>query len=107
MGVPWNINAVGRLSHTSDQISVASNYLYDVLGRVVRKQDCCGPNPPNNFASHDLAGNMLGLHFPDGRQVASTYDSAGRLSRSSVRATARARPIPHLSAISRMGQRVP
>ncbi len=82
LGAPWNVNAVGRLSHTSDETAVASNYAYDSMGRMIRKADCSPSDcsyTDTQVGSYDLMGNLAGLTYPDGRQITMTYDSAARL----------------------------
>ncbi|MEZ2346470.1 RHS repeat-associated core domain-containing protein [Terriglobus sp. RCC_193] len=80
---PISTNAIGRLSHTSNGVNVASNYAYDVMGRLTYKADCLPSDCSYNvktLAAYDLAGNMTGIGYPDGTAVTNVYDSAGRLS---------------------------
>lgn len=75
-------NAVGRMSHSSNEQNAASNYSYDAMGRVVRQNSCIPSNCSYGVqvsASYDLAGNMTALTYPDGRQISQTFDSAGRV----------------------------
>lgn len=84
MGSPWNVNAVGRLAHTSDGISVSSNFAYDAMGRLSSQADCVSSGQCNQMANegavYDLAGNMTQYTYPDGRVVQQSFDGAGRMS---------------------------
>jgi len=94
-GVGWSTpaaflpNAIGRLSHTSDDIHIASFFGYDAMGRMTLKADClqtdCSYSDAQS-ATYDLAGNMSSLTYPDGRVVDQVFDSAGRLAKVSNRA---------------------
>ena len=79
---PYNQNALGRLSHTSDSISVASHYGYDSMGRLTQKADClpvrCDYSTVQT-AGYDLAGNLTSFTYPDGRTMGQSFDSAGRV----------------------------
>lgn len=82
LGSPFNTNAVGRLSHTSDNIHIASNLGYDAMGRLTLKNDCLESDcsySDNQSATYDLAGNLTSLTYPDGRVVNQTWDGVGRL----------------------------
>jgi RHS repeat-associated protein len=91
-------NVIGRLSSTrslnpdlagaSCQISGQREcddeyYGYDAMGRMNHRSN----SPPSewgityhNFdATYDLAGDMTGLSYPDGRQITQTFDLAGQL----------------------------
>ena len=83
LAAPYNQNAIGRLSHTSDTISIASSYGYDSMGRLTQKADCLPSNCAYSdvqTAGYDLAGNMTQMTYPDGHQIQQQFDSAGRLS---------------------------
>ena len=75
-------NAIGRLSHSSNQANSASTYAYDVMGRLIAKEDCnphnCGYNDLQKIG-YDLAGNMTSMQYPDTRTIQQTFDGAGHL----------------------------
>ena len=80
--LPQSTNAVGRLSHVSDDVAAASNLGYDSMGRLTYKADCLPSDCSYNVvttANYDLAGNLTSLTYPDGRTVTSGYDSAGHI----------------------------
>jgi YD repeat-containing protein len=84
---PWGTNAIGRLSHTSNAVNVASIYAYDVMGRLIQKEDCLPSDcsyQDTQYALYDLAGNLTDLTYPDGHHVKQTYDAAGRLNTSDL-----------------------
>ncbi len=59
------------------------HFAYDAMGRLIHEQ---GVSRTDGWANanpvsigYDLAGNMTSLTYPDGRQVAQSFDGAGRL----------------------------
>lgn len=100
--ISWSQNAVGRLTHTSDVTNVASDFTYDVMGRLTAKIDCypsdCSYGDAQQ-AGYDLAGNLIDLRYPDGRTITQSFDNAGRLH--SIRAgTSQSPGTPYVSQIS-------
>ena len=80
---PSVTNAVGRLSHTSNQTNTAANYSYDQMGRTLLRTVCLPTDCSYGkrvVASYDLAGNMKSMTYPDGRTVTQSFDTAGRMS---------------------------
>jgi RHS repeat-associated protein len=76
-------NPIGRLSHSSNNINGASNYDYDVMGRVVDSYVCAPLYCTYTLgasAAYDLAGNMTSSKIATGIAEGMSYDAAGRLS---------------------------
>lgn len=83
-GVPGSNNTNGRLSSTWVNGSLAGSiYIYDSMGRLVRNDQCaksvCGTTSYPVYASYDYAGDLTSLTYPSGRQIANSYNNAGRL----------------------------
>lgn len=78
---PAVYNAIGHLSHTSNETNAASNFSYDSMGRL-QQEVYCVPQVCNYSitvsALYDLAGNLTQLTYPDGRVLTQSYDSANR-----------------------------
>ena len=78
-------NGLGRLSSITDS-SGATSWIYDVHGRVVRKQQIISVPIPNlnplvlniNYG-YDLQGRLIKITYPSGRQIGYGYDTAGRV----------------------------
>jgi RHS repeat-associated protein len=100
--ISWSQNAIGRLTHTSDQVNIASDFSYDVMGRLTSKIDCYPSDctyADTQQASYDLAGHLLDLRYPDSRTITHSYDSAGRLNM--VRAgTSQSPGAPYISQVT-------
>jgi len=76
-------NAIGRLSHTSNQVNAAANYSYDAMGRITNQTYCIPSDCSYGkqvSAGYDLAGNQTSMTYPDGRVVQQGFDAAGRMS---------------------------
>jgi RHS repeat-associated protein len=75
-------NSIGRLSHSSNEVNVATNYFYNPVGRVTGQIYCipsdCSYSTSVN-AKYDLAGNITSLTYPDGRVVTQGMNAAGQL----------------------------
>nr|WP_246302146.1 RHS repeat-associated core domain-containing protein [Granulicella arctica] len=75
-------NAIGRVSHTSNQTNAAANYSYDSMGRLNHEYYCVPSNCSYGIqvgATYDLAGNTSSLIYPDGRVISQNMDAAGRI----------------------------
>jgi RHS repeat-associated protein len=76
-------NAIGRLSHISNEINASSNYSYDGMGRLAYQSSCtpsdCTQTANPISAVYDLAGNLTQLTYPDDRVVNQTWNGAGHL----------------------------
>jgi len=80
---PAPSNAIGKLSHDSNEVDAATNYSYDLMGRVVSRTVCVPGNCSYSLgatATYDLAGNMISSQLPTGVTLNPTFDGAGRLS---------------------------
>ncbi len=40
LAAPYNQNAIGRMTQSSDDTNIASSYAYDAMGRLIQKADC-------------------------------------------------------------------
>ena len=79
------VNGIGRLSGITDG-SGQTNFSYDALGRIVRKQHVVGGvglTVGYTFQNSQLTS----LTTPSGQQIAYSYDTAGRISGISVNGT--------------------
>jgi RHS repeat-associated protein len=81
-------NGVGRLASESTTNSsgatVSSSFAYDPLGRENLESNClpsatCTGTSNQVTANYDAAGNLFSLTYPDGRNVATAYNGAGRM----------------------------
>ena len=73
--------AKGRLNKISDS-SGSTSYVYDALGRVVRKTQAVGSDQlAKAFAVgyEYTAGRMTGLTYPSGRKLTYAFDTEGRV----------------------------
>jgi RHS repeat-associated protein len=52
---------------------------YDAMGHIVGESQCVNGTCNVNQYGYDLAGDVINLTYPDGRQVAQTFDAVGRL----------------------------
>ena len=80
--LPFSLNSIGRLTHTSNGTNAASNYSYDALGHLAQKSDCVPDDCSYDIitsAKYDLAGNMTDLIYPDGFHLTQAFDPAGHL----------------------------
>ncbi len=78
---PYNQNAKGRMTQSSDRTNVASHYGYDTMGRLNQKADCFPLNCSYNDvqqATYDQAGNLATFTYPDGRKIQNATDDGGR-----------------------------
>jgi len=76
-------NAIGRLSLTSNQTNNGQAFAYDAMGHVAKQSNLLPDTASYNVytsATYDLAGNMISITYPDGRNVSQGFDSAGRIS---------------------------
>jgi RHS repeat-associated protein len=71
-------NAKGKLSGVTDQAGTAS-YSYDVLGRLFSETRVIAGVPKSISYEYNLDGSLKTLHYPSGRTVTYTPDSAGRI----------------------------
>ena len=76
---------LGYLTYsTNNNAQAGSSLSYDSMGRLTNENVCLPSNCTygtagiNVAASYDLAGNMVSLTYPDGRQVGQTFDGANR-----------------------------
>ncbi|MBW8869214.1 MAG: RHS repeat protein, partial [Acidobacteriales bacterium] len=86
-GGTYSGNNLGRLSQEStDTVNGQSTMKvlnYDAMGRVKFASEA-SPRETGigtfhtTSADYDLAGNLIGITYPDGRKVAQGYDNAGR-----------------------------
>ncbi|MBV8629468.1 MAG: RHS repeat protein, partial [Silvibacterium sp.] len=79
---PGVTNAVGRRSHSSNEVNIAADYSYDPVGRMISRIVCVPGNC--NYvlgaaAKYDLAGDIVQSTLAQGLNVVMSYDSAGRL----------------------------
>ncbi|MBW1735746.1 MAG: RHS repeat protein [Deltaproteobacteria bacterium] len=68
-------NGFGKPGMVTDANGVVVSYVYDAMGRVKSKTRA---GATTTF-EYDAAGNMTGVHFPGGRDIAYTYTEAGLL----------------------------
>ncbi|WP_164981467.1 RHS repeat-associated core domain-containing protein [Silvibacterium dinghuense] len=87
--VPAVSNAIGRLSHDSNESNAANSYSYDVLGHIVLKSSCIpgdcvtGKYDINVQAMYDLAGDRTYISngvTSTGIGLTYGYDTVGRVS---------------------------
>ncbi len=71
-------NSNGRLTSITDQAG-ALTYSYDLLGRMVTQQRTLSGTTKTIGYDYNVDGSVKALHYPSGRVVNYTYDSAGRL----------------------------
>ena len=71
---------IGRLFWESNGSIGAGNY-YDAMGRTITRIFLLPSSSVwgSTYASYDLAGNITGLTYPDGRHLQQAWDSAGHL----------------------------
>jgi RHS repeat-associated protein len=76
-------NAVGRLTHSSNEVNAASTYSYDSMGRVVLKRGCVPLNCVDTafpvVIAYDLIGGVRSYTNGAGVTLAQSFDNAGRL----------------------------
>jgi YD repeat-containing protein len=80
--IPGATNAIGRLSHISNDVNAAQNYGYDAMGRLTYQAECLPSDCTYDLlesATYDLAGNLTSVMYPDKTSITQTYDGAGRL----------------------------
>ena len=71
-------NAKGKLTGVTDQAGSAS-YSYDSLGRLASETRVLNGISKSLSYDYNLDGSLKALHYPSGRTVTYTPDSAGRL----------------------------
>jgi YD repeat-containing protein len=71
-------NAKGKLTGVTDQAGSAS-YSYDVLGRLSSETRVIAGVSKSISYEYNLDGSLKTLHYPSGRTVTYTPDSAGRI----------------------------
>ena len=71
-------NAKGKLTGVTDQAGTAS-YSYDVLGRLSSETRTIAGVSKSISYEYNLDGSLKTLHYPSGRTVTYTPDSAGRI----------------------------
>jgi len=78
------LNSKGRLTSVSNAVSTCEYLEYDALGRIKqsRQTTVVGLSSQSYTMSdgYDLAGNVTSETLPSGRQITTSYDSAGRIS---------------------------
>jgi RHS repeat-associated protein len=76
-------NAVGRLTHSSNEVNAASTYSYDPIGRVVLKRGCVPSNCVDTafpvVITYDFAGDVTSYTNGAGVTLTQSFDAAGRL----------------------------
>jgi RHS repeat-associated protein len=71
-------NAKGKLTSLTDQAGSAS-YNYDPLGRMTSETRVIAGVPKSISYEYYLGGSLAKLHYPSGRVITYTPDSAGRI----------------------------
>jgi RHS repeat-associated protein len=71
-------NAIGKLTSLTDQAGSAS-YAYDNLGRMISETRVIAGVSKSVSFEYNLDGSLSKLHYPSGRVVTYTPDSAGRI----------------------------
>ncbi len=71
--VEYTYDALGNRVTMVDELGTSS-WAYDWAGRVVSETDARGNTTTH---AYDLAGNLAGIEYPDGRTVARTFDGRG------------------------------
>lgn len=72
-------NSIGRLTRVSSSVSVYDYLEYDAVGRVTRTKQTTGATEYTMSCGYDLAGNRTTETYPSGREVRTSFDSAGRI----------------------------
>ena len=77
-------NPIGRLTfETVGSGNSTQLFSYDSMGNINTETLCtpsnCGTGAYSISSSHDLAGNMTDLTYPDGHHIQQSFSSAGRL----------------------------
>ena len=87
-GVTYSYNALavlysnGRLAQVSSSVSTFDYLEYDQLGRVKQtKQTTLGGDASGYTTSYgyDLASEMTSESYPSGKEIRTSYDTAGRV----------------------------
>ena len=83
-GNPLSVsNAVGRMSHSSNDLNAAATYSYDPMGQVISEAYCVPDNCTYGIqasANYDLAEHPTSFTYPDGRNITQAFNGAGQLS---------------------------
>jgi YD repeat-containing protein len=70
-------NTIGRMSRYL-AATLCGQYGYDPMGRVIHYGECRSGGGYDPIATYDLAGDMISLAYPSGRNITYQYNGAGR-----------------------------
>ena len=71
--------AVGSTSLRPDTPSTATEFDYDIMGRVVSHRQSIGTQTYNLSYGYNLAGQLISETYPSGKVISTNYDTGGRL----------------------------
>jgi len=95
---------MGQLTSMSNGSTVQARYTHDAFGRVVSAKYCLPSDCSFGYtvqAAYDFQDNLTSLTYPDGRQLALSYDQLNRpISETLVRLGSTSMNTPYISNIS-------